>query len=210
MAGNFDTQVPESWPATLDLGDHLALDFINTVVQSNESLVDHFASDADVWKWLGKMVTSPSATNACQPTTQHQGELRTHAIELREASRGLIERRKEDKRADPRVLNRILARGLGHHELIWSVADAPQLVRRPPVGTFSDVLLPVAESVADLIAYGDFKLVRKCENPACSLWFYDRTKSHRRRWCSTALCGNRMKVAAFRERQRTQTQTKRK
>nr|WP_254214234.1 CGNR zinc finger domain-containing protein [Burkholderia multivorans] len=32
------------------------------------------------------------------------------------------------------------------------------------------------------------------------LWFLDRTKSHRRRWCSKALCGNRQKVAAFRRR----------
>jgi predicted RNA-binding Zn ribbon-like protein len=30
--------------------------------------------------------------------------------------------------------------------------------------------------------------------------FYDRTKSHKRRWCSMALCGNRHKVAEFRKR----------
>ncbi|NEJ40784.1 CGNR zinc finger domain-containing protein, partial [Rhizobium ruizarguesonis] len=34
----------------------------------------------------------------------------------------------------------------------------------------------------------------------CTLFFLDTTKSHRRRWCSMALCGNRMKVAAFRSR----------
>ncbi|MEQ1718679.1 MAG: CGNR zinc finger domain-containing protein, partial [Hyphomicrobium sp.] len=27
-------------------------------------------------------------------------------------------------------------------------------------------------------------------------------KGHRRRWCSQTMCGNRAKVAAFRERQR--------
>ncbi|WP_327229156.1 CGNR zinc finger domain-containing protein [Achromobacter xylosoxidans] len=34
--------------------------------------------------------------------------------------------------------------------------------------------------------------------------FHDKTKSHRRRRCSMALCGNRMKVAAFRSRQKAE------
>jgi predicted RNA-binding Zn ribbon-like protein len=53
-----------------------------------------------------------------------------------------------------------------------------------------------------LLATGDFSLVRRCENAACVLWFYDRTRSHHRRWCSMARCGNRHKVAAFRKRRR--------
>jgi predicted RNA-binding Zn ribbon-like protein len=32
------------------------------------------------------------------------------------------------------------------------------------------------------------------------MWFYDRTKGHRRRWCTSTGCGNRAKVAAFRAR----------
>jgi predicted RNA-binding Zn ribbon-like protein len=47
---------------------------------------------------------------------------------------------------------------------------------------------------------GDFSLIRRCEHPECVLWFYDRTKAHKRRWCSMALCGNRHKVAQFRKR----------
>lgn len=47
----------------------------------------------------------------------------------------------------------------------------------------------------------DFNLVRKCEDSDCVLWFVDKTKAHRRRWCSMALCGNRNKVASFRQRQ---------
>lgn len=63
-------------------------------------------------------------------------------------------------------------------------------------------LLPVAEALARLLAEADFGLVRKCECEDCTLMFHDRTKSHRRRWCSMALCGNRMKVAAYRARQK--------
>ncbi|MNR58262.1 CGNR zinc finger [compost metagenome] len=66
--------------------------------------------------------------------------------------------------------------------------------------TAEQYLAPLAEMAAQLLVEGDFNLVRECEHPDCVLWFYDRTKSHRRRWCSMALCGNRHKVAEFRKR----------
>ena len=62
----------------------------------------------------------------------------------------------------------------------------------------------MAELAAELVVSGDFELIRKCESDECVLWFYDRTKSHRRRWCSMAACGNRHKVAAYRERVRSE------
>ena len=71
-----------------------------------------------------------------------------------------------------------------------------------PVG----ILAPVAEAAADLLVTGDFKLVKRCEDEICELWFFDQTKSHHRRWCSTALCGNRHKVAAYRKRRRAENQ----
>jgi predicted RNA-binding Zn ribbon-like protein len=66
--------------------------------------------------------------------------------------------------------------------------------------TPEQLLMPVALSGAELLASGNFDLVRACESAECVLQFYDRTKSHRRRWCSMATCGNRHKVAAFRAR----------
>lgn len=63
-------------------------------------------------------------------------------------------------------------------------------------------LIPIALSIAELIVNGDLALIKCCANPPCTLWFYDRTKGHRRRFCSITICGNRIKVAAFRLRQR--------
>jgi predicted RNA-binding Zn ribbon-like protein len=42
--------------------------------------------------------------------------------------------------------------------------------------------------------------VRKCDQ--CVLHFYDISKKGTRRWCSTQLCGNRQKVAAYAARRR--------
>jgi predicted RNA-binding Zn ribbon-like protein len=78
----------------------------------------------------------------------------------------------------------------------------PRLHAHRRVTSIEAALIPVAEAIAGLLVEGDFSMVRRCESPDCTLWFYDRTKSHRRRWCSAALCGNRMKVAAFRARKK--------
>lgn len=59
----------------------------------------------------------------------------------------------------------------------------------------------LAEAAARLLTEKDLTLVRRCENPACVLHFYDTSRNHRRRWCSMDICGNRMKVAAHYRRQ---------
>lgn len=60
----------------------------------------------------------------------------------------------------------------------------------------AQLLVPVAEAWARLLVDGEPTLVRQCEG--CTIIFYDRTKAHRRRWCSMALCGNREKVRRHR------------
>lgn len=64
------------------------------------------------------------------------------------------------------------------------------------------LLAAIARSAADLIVEGRKAPVRKCGNPACVLYFYDTSRTGRRRWCSMAVCGNRNKVAAFAKRKR--------
>ncbi|MHC5541296.1 CGNR zinc finger domain-containing protein, partial [Singulisphaera rosea] len=76
-------------------------------------------------------------------------------------------------------------------------------LRRMPRGeTPEQFLAPVAEAVAELLAHGEIDLIRQCAGERCVLWFYDRTKGHGRRYCTSAGCGNRAKVAAYRARAR--------
>ena len=62
------------------------------------------------------------------------------------------------------------------------------------------LLLPIGEALAKFVCEEEFSNVKACEGDACTLIFVDRTRGHRRRWCSTAVCGNRAKVAAYRKR----------
>lgn len=45
--------------------------------------------------------------------------------------------------------------------------------------------------------------LRACENPECALFLIDHSKSNKARWCSMAVCGNRMKARRHYERTRT-------
>ena len=65
------------------------------------------------------------------------------------------------------------------------------------------LLVPLAESAADLLCRGDFSRLKRCDNSKCSAFFYDTSKNRMRRWCSGTECGNRMRVAKFYARSRS-------
>jgi predicted RNA-binding Zn ribbon-like protein len=121
---------------------------------------------------------------------------------LRENIRILVERRKIGQRGDPSVLNEFLAEAQSHPQLVWKKPALLKVDRVRKQNTQNGILAPIAEAAADLLATADFNLVKRCEDENCVLWFSDQTKSHRRRWCSMELCGNRHKVAAYRKRRR--------
>lgn len=58
-----------------------------------------------------------------------------------------------------------------------------------------DPLFLLGAAAADFLSRHDLSLVKSCGGTGCILLFYDETKSHSRRWCSMAGCGNRMKAA---------------
>ena len=178
----------------LFIADDRALDFLNTVLQVDGALVDVLQSDDDVARWL---VTAGVLTTP----TPRKGLLKT-ARELREIVRGLVLRRQANKRLDLTALNAFLAQGRQEPVLVHDGAAGVRLEQRFAADTPEQILMPVALAAASLLANGDFDLVRACEASDCVLCFYDRTKSHRRRWCSMATCGNRAKVQTFRARQR--------
>jgi predicted RNA-binding Zn ribbon-like protein len=97
-------------------------------------------------------------------------------------------------------VNEILRITEGHDELIgqagvWKI----EFVARE--GGLDWLLAAVARSGAEIVAEGARARLRVCANPRCDLYFYDKSRTRRRRWCSMAVCGNRSKVAAFARKQ---------
>lgn len=180
-------------PAPLILADHPALDLSNTRMMVEGQRRDLLGTDADAALWL-QQIGFGSATDleGCD------GHLLARLRKLRDSIDGLLAARRENRVADPAALNAFLLRAVP--QLVWEEGAAPLLDRFRQDDAASQCLSRLAYAAAELLAEGDFNLVRKCESPDCSLMFYDRTKSHKRRWCSMALCGNRHKVAEFRKR----------
>jgi predicted RNA-binding Zn ribbon-like protein len=187
MSANIYRPVPDFY------GDHPALDLMNTVMLVDGVLTDTWQSDADVLNWL-KAAAMAANKDRAAPGLLDAGRA------LREVVRTLVLDKKAGKPLRVKPLNAALAHAQRHIEL-QADGEEWQLVTHYAVNTPQAMLAPLAEAAAELLATVDFNLVRKCEDSDCVLWFVDKTKAHRRRWCSMALCGNRNKVASFRQRQ---------
>lgn len=182
----------------LFLADHAALDFLNTVMQVNGSAHDLWQSDEDVWRWL----VDASLISPDEKIIWPAGALLNDARHLREIVRTLVVQKKSANTLEPQALNAWLAAVPAYQQL---VVDDEGIGRSTTVYASHSparLLAAVAELAVTLLIDPHVELLRTCEHPDCTLWFYDRTKSHRRRWCSMALCGNRAKVARFRQQQR--------
>ena len=198
------------------VGDHLALDFLNSRVApanvvGGES-VDWLANGAQLLDWL----VNSGAIDA-SVARQFRGkkdmiapldEVALQARELRDwladfLSRHAGRRLGQDVAAELASLNRLLARDDTYRAIEATTSGASALDwRQRRRWTSERLLMPIAEAIGDLVCHCDFRLVRTCEGADCILMFYDRTKAHARRWCSMALCGNRAKAAAHRARHR--------
>lgn len=178
------------------LADDPVLDMLNTLANIDGVPWDFWQTDADVAVWLARLQwVERDGIPEFEP-----GALLSAARELREVIRELVAARKARQPGNPAALNAFLRKAVSHPQLVWPAAEAPRLERQRKQQTTEQFLAPIAEAAAKLLVEGDFNLIRRCEHPECILWFYDRTKAHKRRWCSMALCGNRHKVAEFRKR----------
>jgi predicted RNA-binding Zn ribbon-like protein len=178
------------------VGDDLAINLINTRRMVEGHLTDTLQSDSDVKSWLRRLEV-PVAKGSL---LFGDGVLLKGTRELRDIALTDVQDRKSGKKPSLIALNRFLADAPSHAALTTDDARNIRVTRVYGKETVEAFLAPVAEAIADLLANGDFDLVRHCEGNACVMWFYDRTKGHRRRWCTSTGCGNRAKVAAFRAR----------
>jgi predicted RNA-binding Zn ribbon-like protein len=188
------TDVTPDLPSPFVLADHPALDLLNTQMMFEGQRRDLLQSDDDAARWLEQVGLGPVAEVAAAGCGGLLSELRV----LRDSIESLVVARRENRSADPAALNAFLLSAVP--QLVWEQPGAPELERFHQPDLIARRLGQLAYAAAELLADCDFNLVRKCESADCSLMFYDRTKSHKRRWCSMALCGNRHKVAQFRKR----------
>lgn len=169
----------------LFLGEALPIDFVNTEIVFRRKTLDLLGDEADLRRWLSA---------AGLPSAASKKDL-AQAKALRAALRRMFLRRK----IDVRPINAVLAGARGRLRL-QRRAGQPVLITDFR-GQMSPAFL-IARAAAEFLATADLSRIRQCEGKDCVLLFYDTTKSHTRRWCSMAGCGNRAKAAAHYRRVR--------
>jgi predicted RNA-binding Zn ribbon-like protein len=191
-------------PEFIFIGEHRAIDFVNTRVVSHGNPEELFLSWPDVVAWLSqaKLMTRE---NVEVPTTAGTRALK-NVIEFRQAwERVLSELVAGGKVSDEFLerLNGLLALDTFHEILRRDGKKGFHVVRSPSHLQGEKLALNlIAHQIAGFLAEANLNYVHRCANTtSCVLYFYDTTKNHRRQWCSVATCGNRHKVAQFRKRQ---------
>jgi predicted RNA-binding Zn ribbon-like protein len=188
------------------LGNNPAVDFANTQIVAHGEPLDLLGDLTDFAAWgAAAGLVTPAKANALLPAWTRRGKaVPAPAIELRAALKRIFE--------DLLGGSAVSTKDLGAISVALNASNARIALRKSGSGfeqqSLHDLedpvqlLVPVAQAAADLLCHGDLANLRKCENPECVLIFYDVTKSHRRRWCSMATCGNRAKASSFYRRQR--------
>ena len=193
----------------LFVGNHLALDFLNTRPVQNGEPLELLSDFSALLRWFeaAGLLQSREVVNLQRQSGESATARRTlDAIrQLREKLRKEIlawEGGADVHRATLDELNQLMA-AYPMRSKLKAVGNVSSMElwfepRQP-----EDLFAPLAHSAATLFAEADRNRVRKCGQ--CVLHFYDTSKKGTRRWCSMRLCGNRLKVAAYAARQRLNT-----
>ena len=191
----------------LFVGNHLALDFLNTQPVQNGEPMELLSDFSALLRWFqaAALLSSREATNLQRQLGQSATARRAldDIRQFREKLRKEIlawEAGADLRRATVDELNRLMETHPMHSKL-QATGNVHSLEPRFEPQHPGDLFAPLAQSVANLFAEADRNRVRKCGQ--CVLHFYDTSRKGTRRWCSMQLCGNRLKVAAYAARQRS-------
>jgi predicted RNA-binding Zn ribbon-like protein len=192
------------------IADSMGLDFLNSISTPVDVPVDTLADGEGLLAWLEQAGIVPRTVLQQFRNNAVLGELdgvAAQARSLREWFRAFTQERRGRPLTGADLdalepLNRLLARDEAF-KMICAPNDGDGTLAlregrrwRAPEA----LLLPIGESLANLVCEENFSNVKACEGHACTLMFADHTRGRQRRWCSMAVCGNRAKQAAHRSR----------
>jgi predicted RNA-binding Zn ribbon-like protein len=206
MAGK--PQAPPEWvDGFLFLGNQLAVDFLNTrpVLEEGPKELLHDMESLVRWLMAAGVLTGTNAATLrrWRDSPKAQAFLKK-LLAFRERLREEVLRRERGLSVNGAFLEELNRLLLEHPSRMAVQRRAGELSlglvfepREP-----EDFWAPIVAAAADLLSGVPKERLRKCESVACVLHFHDTSKKGSRRWCSMNICGNKVKVAAYKERNR--------
>ncbi|MEP6833289.1 MAG: CGNR zinc finger domain-containing protein [Gemmatimonas sp.] len=189
------------------IGSHPAMDFLNTTISPGGTPIEFIGDGQALVGWLvsaGLLGAPDAAKLKRRVEAEALDTVAVDARRFREWVTDWIVRWHDDPNGDYgaelRRLNRLLE--LGHRYDQMVVHDGVKIAERWHMDSADELIGVIATQVALLVTTERPELVKHCAGSECTLMFLDRTKARRRVYCSAGACGNKAKVAAFRERQR--------
>ncbi len=187
------------------VGGHPALDFVNSISDSNKSREKSRIGDWDQFKLWARAanifpeeylkqldtVTRPSNHSSILDGVHQLREV-TYRM-LSSIASGETPSKEHQAFVEAQIKTAISNGVLGHRDRLhqWTIAiDHPDWV----IGT-------LALSIESLIRSQDFRKLRECGR--CSWFFLDTGRGRGRKWCDMRKCGNRSKSQSFRDRQKS-------
>lgn len=170
----------------------LSLDWIATLGDRDGTPVERLNRTADLKRWFDSVADQ---TVGREPTQEDLVE----AKNLRAAIIGLIDRLyscEEPAAKDIRVLNDFS----GFPPPDSKLAACGRVLETNADLDAQTILGLIARDAVDLFTGRDFAKIRLCAAEDCSVYFIDRSRPGKRRWCSMNRCGNRAKKKAFTKR----------
>jgi len=191
------------------VADDPGLDFLNSIATPVDVVVDWIDSGEGLLAWMEQAGMVPAAT--LQAIREHAmpdeiDRVAAQARSLRTWFRAFVDERRGRSLSAGDLealgpLNRLLERDERFSGIVANAdEDGLELRSMRRWRTPESLLLPIGEALAKLVCEVDFCDIKACEGHACTLLFVDRTRGRGRRWCSMAVCGNRAKQAAHRNR----------
>jgi predicted RNA-binding Zn ribbon-like protein len=198
-------------PPAIFIADSLGLDFLNSIATPVDTSVDWLDSGDGLLKWLAQAKLAPTDVLDELKARAMPGELDKAANQtraLREWFRSFVREhmgRPLSHKAFHELgpLNSLLERDEAFSQISryrHRNGDGLELQMMRHWRSPECLLLPIGEALAKFVCQEDFANVKACEGHRCTLVFADHTGKRARKWCSMAICGNRAKQAAHRNR----------
>ena len=193
-----EIQAPNNFEFT---GNHLCLDFTNTVQDrftSPRELLNSY-SDLLLWSQGAQILTEDEAERLREEASRHTREAKAvlqRAIDLREALYRIffaVARGSSLEKVDLSTLNTEFSEAMSQ-ACIVPAKDSFALDWTGKEKALDRMLWTLARSAADLLTSAELDDVRVCAAEDCNWLFLDTSKNHSRRWCDMKSCGNRAKA----------------